>query len=100
MLEAADDFQTLHEPECNIVAFRYLPAELREAPAARIDAVQARLRRAVVESGRFFLTQTRMDGRCVLRTTLINPLTTTDDLRALLDCLREIGRTLSQERSP
>ena len=32
MLEAADDFETLHEPQCNIVAFRYLPRELRDAP--------------------------------------------------------------------
>ena len=93
ILEAADDFETLHEPECNIVAFRHVPRELRDAPPAQIDALQARLRRAVVESGRFFLTQTRLDGRCVLRTTLINPLTTVDDLRALLDCLREMART-------
>ena len=32
MLEAADDFETLHEPQCNIVAFRYVPRELRDAP--------------------------------------------------------------------
>jgi L-2,4-diaminobutyrate decarboxylase len=94
LLEAADDFQTLHEPESNIVAFRYMPPELRDATLEQIDAVQSRLRRQVVESGRFYLTQTRLDGRCVLRTTLINPLTTSDDLAALVDCLREFGRGL------
>jgi L-2,4-diaminobutyrate decarboxylase len=93
LLEAADDFETLHEPECNIVAFRHVPRKLQHAPIEQIDALQARLRRAVVESGRFFLTQTRLDGRCVLRTTIINPLTTIDDLLALMDCLREMGRT-------
>ncbi len=93
LLAAADDFESLHEPECNIVAFRYMPREMREAPAEQINTLQSRLRRAVIESGRFFLTQTRLDGRCVLRTTLINPLTTIDDLRELLDCLREFGRT-------
>jgi L-2,4-diaminobutyrate decarboxylase len=92
LLEAADDFQTLHEPECNIVAFRYLPRKLAAAPPEQIDALQSRLRRQVIESGRFFLTQTRIDGRCVLRTTLINPLTTVDDLRALMDCLREFAK--------
>ncbi|MEX2316296.1 MAG: pyridoxal-dependent decarboxylase [Pirellulales bacterium] len=91
LLEAADDFQTLHEPECNIVAFRYVPQELRNAPPEQVDALQSRLRRQVIKSGRFFLTQTRINGRCVLRTTLINPLTTIDDLRALMDCLREFG---------
>jgi L-2,4-diaminobutyrate decarboxylase len=96
MLDAAVDFEALHEPQSNIVAFRYLPRELSDAPAERVDALQARLRRAVVESGQFYLTQTRLDGRCVLRTTFINPLTTADDLAALLGCLREFGKPLAQ----
>src|SRR5262245_12039560 len=68
MLKEAPDFTTLHEPECNIVAFRYLPRELRDAPAERVDAFQLRLRRAVIESGEFYLVQSRIDGRPVLRT--------------------------------
>jgi L-2,4-diaminobutyrate decarboxylase len=94
MLSAADDFVPLHEPQCNIVAFRYLPKELRDAPGARIDALQPRLRRAVIESGEFYLVQSRIDGRPVLRTTMMNPLTTVDDLRGLLECLRRFGRQL------
>src|SRR5690606_3885451 len=35
-LTEADDFVPLHEPQCNIVAFRYVPAELREAPPEQI----------------------------------------------------------------
>jgi L-2,4-diaminobutyrate decarboxylase len=88
MLEAADDFEPLHEPECNIVAFRYLPVALRAAPTAQIDALQLRLRRAVIESGEFYLVQSRIDGRPVLRTTMMNPLTNEEDLRELLECLR------------
>ncbi len=94
MLEAADDFQTLHEPQCNIVAFRYLPPRLRDAPPEQIDALQLRLRRAVIESGEFYLVQSRIDGRPVLRTTMMNPLTTEEDLRSLLACLRRFARTL------
>lgn len=94
MLNAAEDFVPLHQPQCNIVALRYLPAELRDAPAAKIDALQPRLRRAVIESGEFYLVQSRIDGRPVLRTTMMNPLTTVDDLRGLLECLRRYGRQL------
>ena len=36
--------------------------------------------------------QTKLDGRSVLRMTIINPLTAVDDLAALLDCLREMGQ--------
>jgi L-2,4-diaminobutyrate decarboxylase len=92
MLAAADDFEPLHEPQCNIVAFRYLPVEWRQAPAQSIDAWQQKLRRAVIESGAYYLVQSRLDGRPVLRTTIMNPLTTPDDLRGLMDCLRQVGR--------
>jgi L-2,4-diaminobutyrate decarboxylase len=94
MLTAADDFMPLHEPQCNIVAFRYLPRELRDVAPEKIDALQLRLRRAVIESGEFYLVQSRIDGRPVLRTTMMNPLTTVDDLHGLLECLRRYGRQL------
>jgi L-2,4-diaminobutyrate decarboxylase len=94
MLSEADDFEPLHEPECNIVAFRYLPSELRDARAEEIDAVQLRLRRAVIESGEYYLVPNRIDDRSVLRTTMMNPQTTADDLRGLLDCLRRHGKRL------
>jgi L-2,4-diaminobutyrate decarboxylase len=94
MLEEAADFETLHVPECNIVAFRYLPASIREMAPEKIDEFQLRLRRLVIESGEFYLVQSRIDGRPVLRTTIMNPLTTPDDLRQLMDCLRRQGGEL------
>jgi L-2,4-diaminobutyrate decarboxylase len=99
LLVATDDFQPLHRPECNIVAFRHLPEKLRQAPPAEIDAFQLRIRRAVIESGEYYLVPNRIDGRSVLRTTLMNPLTTRDDLAGLLDCLRRHGRRLLDKPS-
>lgn len=95
LLMAADDFEPLHAPQCNIVSFRHVPNALRSAPPEQVDRLQLRLRRAVIESGEFYLVQSRIDGRPVLRTTLMNPLTTTDDLRELLDCLRRHARQLA-----
>jgi L-2,4-diaminobutyrate decarboxylase len=94
MLCATADFEALHQPECNIVAFRYLPEEVRNSPAEKIDAFQRKLRRAVIESGEYYLVPNNIDGRSVLRTTIINPQTTADDLRGLLDCLRRYGMRL------
>jgi L-2,4-diaminobutyrate decarboxylase len=93
MLKEAADFETLHEPQCNIVAFRHLPPELRDAPPEQVDVFQLRLRRTVIESGEFYLVGSRLDGRPVLRTTMMNPLTTPTDLRGLIECLRRVGRT-------
>lgn len=94
LVVAADDFEALHEPECNIVAFRYLPEKLRHGPPAKVDQLQWQVRRAVIESGDYYIVQSRIDDRPVLRTTLMNPLTTADDLRGLLECIRRHGKKL------
>ena len=51
----------------------------------------------MIESGEFYLVQSRIDGRTVLRTTIMNPLTTADDLRGLLECLRSSRRAAAHE---
>jgi len=94
LLSESVDFTPLHEPQCNIVAFRYNPPETRDLPREQVDALQLSLRRAVIESGEFYLVQSRIDGRPVLRTTMMNPLTTVDDLGGLLECLRRYGLKL------
>ena len=58
-----------------------LAARTARCAPEKVDALQLRLRRAVIESGEFYLVQSRIDGRPVLRTTMMNPLTTVDDLR-------------------
>lgn len=94
MLVEADDFEPLHEPQCNIVAFRYRPAKLRETAEIELDTFQLRLRRRVIESGEYYLVQSKIGDRPVLRTTIMNPLTTPDDMRGLMDCLRKFGAEL------
>ncbi len=94
LLQAAPDFETLYEPECNIVVFRHVPESLRDAPAHQTDDFQLRLRRKVIESGEFYLVSNRLDGRSVLRTTIINPLTQREHLEALLEALRQRGERM------
>lgn len=94
MLKAAPDFEPLHEPQCNIVTFRYRPVRLKDADVQTIGALNQRIRRQIIESGTFYLVQTNLNGGAALRVTLINPLTTPDDLSALLDEIRRVGRSL------
>jgi len=88
------DFEPFCRPECNIVVFRHLPAELHDAERQVISDFQLRLRQSVVRSGDFYLVPSTLEGDSYLRTTLINPLTTETHLQELLDCLREHGRRL------
>jgi L-2,4-diaminobutyrate decarboxylase len=87
LLEAGGDFELATPPDCNIVCFRLRPAGLPEGPA--LDALQVRLREAVVRRGDFYLVQTRLPRGTFLRVTLIHPLTDAADLEALLARLRE-----------
>lgn len=83
-LEAAPDFEPVHAPESNILCFLHRPE--------RGDDFQAELRRRYNESGTGWITATVLDGRRVLRVTLMNPQTSDEHLDRLLDGLREVGR--------
>jgi len=98
-LKAADDFQTLHEPQCNIIAFRYLPNELADADDETISRFQRDLRRDLIQSGQYYIVQTTIDGVAALRATVINPLTTEDHLVGLVNELRSRGRKLVTDAS-
>ena len=93
-LNAAPDFEPLHEPQCNIVAFRYVPADLQGESPALVSEFQRRLRRQVIESGEFYLVATNLNGVDALRVTLINPLTTPEHLDRLMETLRHAGQRI------
>ncbi len=93
-LHEAPDFHPLHEPECNIVAFRYVPDALKHATPEELGQFQLRLRREIIQSGEFYIVPTSANGIGALRVTLINPLTTPEHLDQLLETLRKRGQQI------
>jgi L-2,4-diaminobutyrate decarboxylase len=69
-------FDVLVEPEMDIVCFR---------PRGLDGGQVAAVRKRVLDDGRFYLVSVRRPDGLWLRTTILHPLTTDDDLRALLD---------------
>lgn len=82
-LLAADParFEVLHTPESNILCFRVRGS----------DEANLRLREAFNRSGRGWITTTVLDGRRVLRVTVMNPRTREAELRALVDGLATLA---------
>jgi L-2,4-diaminobutyrate decarboxylase len=84
-IEERGDFENLHEPESNILCFRYRGS----------DALNRELRPRYNKEGSGWITATVLDGRPVLRVTMMNPRTGDAHVRALLDGLaakaKEIG---------
>jgi L-2,4-diaminobutyrate decarboxylase len=91
------DFEALHEPESNILCFRYLPAPAngRALDDAAVDELNRDLREHYNRSGEGWITATNLAGRRVLRVTILNPRTTTADIRELLDGLAAAGRAIT-----
>ncbi|MBI4914005.1 MAG: aminotransferase class I/II-fold pyridoxal phosphate-dependent enzyme [Acidobacteria bacterium] len=80
LIERRPGWELAVRPESNIVCFRHLPQGEPDP-----DGLQSRIRQAIVEEGSFYLVKTRLRDRTWLRTTLVNPGTTLEDLACLLD---------------
>jgi L-2,4-diaminobutyrate decarboxylase len=89
-IEERSDFENVHEPESNILCFRYIGRNSGTAGAGdveRIDALNRELRSRYNKEGSGWITATVLDGRPVLRVTMMNPRTGAEHVRALLDGL-------------
>jgi L-2,4-diaminobutyrate decarboxylase len=89
---ARSDFEALHEPESNILCFRYVGDRSRNDVA--LDQLNRELRERYNLSGHGWITATNLDGRRVLRVTMMNPRTTPADIRDVLDGVAAVGRSL------
>ena len=87
MIQAEPDFELPVRPECNIVCFRIRPRGMADDPTG-LDALQARTRQKVVADGSFYVVQTQLPQGLFLRVTLMNPMTTEEDLSELLRAVR------------
>jgi L-2,4-diaminobutyrate decarboxylase len=90
------EFEAMHAPESNILCFRYVGDRSRNDEA--LDQLNRELRERYNLSGEGWITATNLDGRRVLRVTLMNPRTTHTDLADVLDGLAELGRALQPAR--
>jgi L-2,4-diaminobutyrate decarboxylase len=91
-IAARDDFEAMHEPESNILCFRWRGDGT--AGDAALDEANRLLRERYNRSGRGWITATVLDGRRVLRVTVMNPRTTGEHTARLLDGLAEEAASL------
>jgi L-2,4-diaminobutyrate decarboxylase len=91
-VSARSEFEAMHEPESNILCFRYVGDRTRDDE--KLDQMNRELRERYNLSGEGWITATNLDGRRVLRVTLMNPRTTDSDVRDILDGLASMGNQL------
>ena len=86
-------FELVCEPSLSTVLFRWLPPAREDGPDDPDRWVRA-IRRAVWDTGRATVAETEIEGRPCLKLTLLNPETTDEDVRAVLDLVHETALSL------
>ncbi|MGH7633406.1 MAG: pyridoxal phosphate-dependent decarboxylase family protein, partial [Gemmatimonadaceae bacterium] len=92
VLGSRTDFTALHEPESNILCFRWLPDGVRDDEL--LDTLNLALRERYNASGHGWITTTVLDRRRVLRVTVMNPRTQREHVQRLVDGLAAEGAGL------
>jgi L-2,4-diaminobutyrate decarboxylase len=77
-------FELAVEPECNIVCFR-----INDKSSRDLNVLNAQILQKIIEKGRFYLVQTTLRDTVYLRVSLMNPLTTHQDLTELLNTIEQ-----------
>ena len=82
-------FRPLHEPQGNILCFRWVGDATKDDTT--LDRVNALVRERYNQSGEGWITSTVLGGRTVLRVTIQNPRTTSEHLGRLVAGLDQVA---------
>ncbi len=84
------DFECAVQPQANILCFR-----LKDS-----DRIQMLVRARIIAKGDFYISTAEIGGKRYLRTVFTNPQTTMDDIKRLIDAIRDVARTVVREQQP
>ncbi|WP_428943274.1 pyridoxal phosphate-dependent decarboxylase family protein [Pantoea sp. FN060301] len=94
LLRAHPAIEVLHAPELTTQIFRYIPRP--GMSNARIDEINAAIRKALFRSGNAVIAGTKVDGRQYLKFTLLNPTTSVTDIEDVIALIVHYGREQSR----
>jgi L-2,4-diaminobutyrate decarboxylase len=97
MIQERPNFELALEPNNNIVCFRLseTPPYRGGAGGGAKEGLNSKIRQRLLEEGKFYIVQTMLRDTFYLRVSLMNPLTTEQDLKSLLDEIEKISNSLS-----
>ncbi len=91
MIRSNKNFSMAVEPESNIVCFRFSP---ESKSGEDLNAINSEIRSIIIKEGSFYIVQVELQGKIWLRVTIINPVTSKNDLKTLINRVEAIGTKL------
>jgi L-2,4-diaminobutyrate decarboxylase len=89
LLDDDADFELLSHSDLGVLVFRYLPTDRHIADP---DAFNLAIKKSMFFSGEVLVASTKVYGRFYLKFTLLNPLTTINDIRNILTTIKRHGK--------
>ncbi|MBE0674783.1 MAG: aminotransferase class I/II-fold pyridoxal phosphate-dependent enzyme [Bacteroidales bacterium] len=86
MVQESDNLELAVKPDANIVCFRHYNSE---TDCETLNTINAGIRDIIIKEGSFYIVQTEIEGKLWLRVTIINPLTTAEDMALLIKTVKE-----------
>ncbi|HEV2882355.1 MAG TPA: pyridoxal-dependent decarboxylase [Pyrinomonadaceae bacterium] len=97
-IAALEDFECVGEVETAVCCLRFVPAGMRDAAGAELDALQRELQGRIERSGEAWFATTVLGGRRVLRVNVNSFLTEQRHIDDLLELLRRESREVLKAR--
>ncbi len=91
IVEEDTEFELVVRPMSNILCFRYTGQKPEEIS---LNEFNRTLRQNLLENGEYYIVQTKLRDKQYLRTTIMNPFSTADHFRGLLEHIREIAKSM------
>ncbi|MCF6402811.1 aspartate aminotransferase family protein [Chitinophaga filiformis] len=88
MISQDAELELVSYSDISALVFRYFPASLDEAD---VTEVNLHIKKEMLKDGAALLAGTRINGAFYLKFTLLNPLTTTEDVAKLLSIIKSHG---------
>jgi len=85
LIEQEPNFELALQPMSNIVCFRYCPPN---SDIESLNALNIKIRQFLLEDGEFYIVQTKLKGIHYLRITVMNPFTTEQHFKALINKIK------------
>lgn len=89
LIRSKPGFELATDPESNIICFRKADTGMNPEEQNKLNSA---IREEIVRSGRFYIVKAVIAGKVFLRLTVINPLTSAEDLEMLLSEIETIAR--------
>jgi L-2,4-diaminobutyrate decarboxylase len=88
IIKSDSQLELAAEPESNIICFRFAPEGHNDFV---LNQINSEIRSRIIKEGSFYIVQAELAGKIWLRLTIINPVTSEDDLKDLLVRIKDIG---------